>query len=129
MDVEPIRDQLAGDRRVVEDGAEHAGLAVVQRAHAVEDVGRVARARLDRRRRLLVGRIRVGERGDRAGRHDRLDDRQGTRQLRRERDEPDGARGEQRAELAAVGRAQVLGLLRAAALLAEPRPLEGGRRR
>ena len=44
VDMDAVADQLAADLGEVEDGARDSGLAVVQRAHRVEQVRRAARA-------------------------------------------------------------------------------------
>ena len=113
--------------RRVEHRADHARLAVVQRAHAVEGVDGVARAGVDGVDRLVVGGVGVGDRGHRADRaRSRRSTSQRARELGGERDHPHRAGGGERLELGGVRVAQRGGVLRAAPQLVQPRALEVG---
>ena len=59
MDVHEVGDERRHEAAIVERGARDAGRAVVQRAHAVEEVRDETRAGVGRRARLVVRRGRV----------------------------------------------------------------------
>ena len=77
----------------LEDRAGEPGIAMVQRRHPVEQVGRVTRAGVDAGHGLLVGRARVAEGHPHAASRERADQVERVRQFRREGDDAGAACG------------------------------------
>ena len=73
VQVHAVGDHLAGDFVLVEQGADGARLAVMQGPHAVEQVGRVPRARVDGGHRHVGGGVGVPHGNGDAGLRRRLD--------------------------------------------------------
>src|SRR5205807_8323715 len=78
VQVHAVGDHLAADLVTVEQRADWPGFAVMQRAHAVEQVRGVARAGVDGRRGDVRGGVRVADGGDDPGPRRRLDQGGGT---------------------------------------------------
>jgi predicted RNA polymerase sigma factor len=129
VQVRPVGDRLTGDPPVgggVEQRARRARLPVVQRAHAVEQVGRVAGTGVDGGRGDLGGRVGVADSRDHAGRHRGTDQLGRPGQLGRDRDHaqvPAGGRA-QPFEGGQVRVDQVPGILGAAPGRRQERPLQ-----
>ena len=88
VDVHTVGDQFDCHTGVFEQRDHRTGLAVIDRAHRVEQVRPHRRARRDRRPRLFIGRVGVAHRGDNARVDDSPDGRQRADPLRRQSDHP-----------------------------------------
>ena len=73
-----------------ERGADHAGFAMVQRGHRVEQMSEHPRAGFDRREGLLVGRVGMADRNDDPARGQSADGIQRTLEFGRERNQLEG---------------------------------------
>jgi hypothetical protein len=93
--VDAVQDDLDDDVVAGECRADDAGIAMPERAHRIEEVGHCADAGVERRIRVARGRVGVAARDRDLVPEERLDERVGARELRRERHEPDRPRGEQ----------------------------------
>jgi len=126
VQVRAVVDQLDGDPVVFEQRHDGARLAVVDRPHAVEQVGAQAGARFDAGAGHLVPGVGVADRGNGAGGDDGADRVQGAVQLRGERHDAEGAaaRGEQPPDLRGCWRAQRRRVVGPAPDVAEPRALQ-----
>ena len=85
-DVHTIGDHFGGHFGIGEDRADHAGIAVLERAHRVVHVNRVARPGVDRRARLIVIGVGVADRRDDLRRDRRGDQFERAGKFGRERD-------------------------------------------
>ena len=72
-DVDPVEDQLHHDVVTGERGSCDAGIAVVERAHCVEEMGHCPCTQVERDVRLLCGRIGVPARDGDPAEHEMLD--------------------------------------------------------
>src|SRR5207342_2012595 len=86
-DVHLVEDELHHHVGAGERGSDNPRITVMERSHRVEEVRDAADAEVERRFRLLCGRVRVAERDGDLAAEEPLDDRACTGQLRSERDE------------------------------------------
>ncbi len=121
-----VGDQLDVGVRVLEQRGAGSGLAVVQPAHRVEQVGADPGARVQRRPRHVVRRVRVADRGDDPRGRDPAHGVEPAGQLGRERDHAQVAVGrlDQPVDLGGLRVGEQRGIVRADVLRAEPRALE-----
>ena len=126
VQVHQVGDQLDGHPLVVQQRADRAGLAVVQRAHPVEQVGGDRRARVDRGHDLGQRGVGVPDRGDGALADQPADRVHGVGQLGGQGDHPHRAlaRVEQGLHRRAVRRTQDGRVVRAAAGRRQERALQ-----
>ena len=121
-----VADQPGGDRRVRarEHGADRAGIAVVERAHRVEQVRAHRGAGVEAREELAGRRRRVSERHHHAGAGELRDQLERTGELGRHGDHPHPVRGAPAAGVAGGGFAEVRRRVGAARTGGEHRPFE-----
>ena len=102
-DVDPVEDQLHDDVGPRKRRADDTRIAVMERAHGVEEVRDAPHAEIEGRVRLLGGRVGVTARDGDLAAEQQLDDRRRARELGRQRDQPDGPRIEKALEQLGIG--------------------------
>ena len=126
VEMDEIGDDLAGNAIVGQNGAQHAGRAVVQPDHPVEGVRGDCSPAVDGRLGGVIVRARVPERDGDAQRPCLADDGQPVPAFRRQRQDADAAAGRvpEYAQLLHGGRLEVLGPLPAAVFHRQERTLK-----
>ena len=126
--MDPVEDEFVGHPGVLGQGHDRARLAVVHRAHGIEQVGGARGARVDGGTHLVVGGVGVPDRRDRPRGGEPAHSVDTVRVLRREGDHPDRppAQGDEPVHLVGVRVAQGARVVRPLVLHRDPRPLEVG---
>ena len=123
-EVDAVEDDADDDVVTGERRADDAGIAVAERPHRVEEVGDAVHAAVERRIRLLGGRVAVAERDGDPAREQAVDHLAGAGKLGGKRHQPHRPRVEQAVEQRHVGVTAGFRNMRAEAARREKRPFE-----